>query len=99
MLQIGLQIWVAFNLLIRVPIRVAIKFFKIQSDKLDIADSIAFFASGYCFIGLGIGALVAGEVEETGVAVACIVLFGGILLFMTGAWLYVYITEKREKKK
>jgi hypothetical protein len=39
-----------------------------------------------------------GEVD-TGLAVACIVLFGGIFLLIAGVWLYVQIKEIREKKK
>ena len=63
MLQFWLWVFLGINLLIRVPIRIAIKMFKIQSVILDIADLIAFLASGFCFVGLCIGALVAGEVE------------------------------------
>lgn len=98
MLQFWLWVFVGINLLVRVPIRIAIKAFKIQSDILDIADLIAFLASGFCFVGLCIGALVAGEVE-TGLGITCIILFGGILLFISGALFYVEIKERRENKK
>ena len=98
MLQIGLQIWVAINLFIRFPLGIIVKVFKIENDIIDIADLIAFLASGFLFVGLCIGALVAGEVE-TGLGIACIILFGGILLFITGAFVYVHFKEKREKKR
>lgn len=98
MLQIWLWIFVGINLLIRLPIRIAIRFFKVQNDKLDIADLASTLATGFCFVGLCVGALLSGEVD-TGLAIACIVLFGGISLFISGVWLYVQIKERREKKK
>lgn len=93
-----LCVFVGINLLIRLPIRIAIRLFKVRNDKLYTADLISTLAAGFCFVVLCIGTLIAGEVD-TGLAVTCIVLFGGILLFITGAWLYVEIKERRNKKK
>lgn len=97
MLKFLLWVFVGINLLLRLPIRIAIRFFKVKNDKLDIADLISTLAAGFCFVGLCIGALIAGEVD-TGLAVACIVLFGGLFLFIAGAWLYVQIKEIRKRK-
>lgn len=98
MLQFGLWVFVGINLLIRVPIGIAKRVFKVQNDKLDTADLIAFLASGFLFVGLCIGALVAGEVD-TGLAVACIVLFGGIFLLISGAFVYVHFEERKKRNK
>lgn len=98
MLQFWLWVFLGINLLVRLPIRIAIRFFKVKNDKLDIADIISTLAAVFCFVALCIGALLSGEVD-TGLAVACIVLFGGIFLLISGVWLYVQIKEIREKKK
>ena len=91
-------IFLGINLLVRVPIRIAIRCFKIASDSLAVWDLIATLAAGVSFLGLCICALIEGEIE-TGLAIACIVLFGGILLLITGAWLYVQIKERIENKE
>lgn len=91
-------LFLAINLLIRVPIRIAIRCFKIQNDKLYVADLIATLAALASFIGICICGLLSGEVES-GLAIACIVLFGGLFLLISGAWLYAQIKERREKKK
>ena len=98
MLQIWLWVFVGINLLIRLPIRIAIRGFKVQNEKLETYDLIATLAATFCFIGLCINALATGKVS-TGLAVACIVLFGGIFLLITGASLYVKFKEIIEKKK
>lgn len=98
MLQFWLWVFVGINLLVRLPIGIAIRFFKVKNDKLDIANLISLLAAGFCFVGLCIGALLSGEVD-TGLAVACIVVFDGIFLLIAGAWLYVQIKEIRNKKK
>ena len=98
MLQFGLWVFLGINLLVRVPIRIAIRFFKVNNDKLYTADLISTLAAGFWFVALGIGALIAGEVDS-GEAITGIVVFGGLLLFISGAWLYVEIKERREKKQ
>lgn len=97
-LYILIWIFLGINLLIRVPIRIAIRFFKIQNDALLTADLISTLAALACFLGMCITALILGVVN-TALAIACIVLFGGIYLLLSGAWIYAIIKEKKKKKK
>lgn len=93
-----LCLFVGINLLIRLPIRIAIRWFKVQNDKLYTADIISTLAACFCLVWLCIYALISAEVN-TGLATACIVLFGGIFLLISGAWLYVKIKERIEKMR
>ena len=98
MLEFWLWVFVGINLLVRLPIRIAIRAFKVNNDKLNTADIISTLAAGFCLVVLCIGALMSGEVD-TGLAVACIVLFGGLFLLIGGAWLYAEIKERKNRKK
>lgn len=95
MLKFLLWVFVGINLLLRLPIRIAKRGFKIKNDKLDTADLISTLAAVFCFVVLCIVALISGEVD-TGLAVTCAVLFGGIFLLIAGAWIYVQIKEKNK---
>lgn len=98
MLTIWLYLFVGINLLIRLPVRIAIRYFKIESDKLYTIDYIARLVVGFCFVGMIASAMIAGEID-TGLAITCIVLFGGGLLFLSGVAVYSYIKEKRDNNK
>ena len=98
MLQFWLWVFVGINLLVRLPIRIAKRAFKVQNDKLDTADLMSTLAAVLCFVGLCIGALIEGEVDSE-LAIACIALFGGLFLLIAGAWLYVQIKERKNKRK
>jgi hypothetical protein len=95
MKEVLLWVFVGINLLVRLPIRIAVRFFKVSNDKLDTADLISTIAAGLCFIGLCIALLFSGEIDTAG-AVAIMVVFGGPLLLIGGAWVYVKIKEKKK---
>ena len=97
MTMIWLWAFVGINLLIRLPIGIAKRIFKVDNEKLDTIDFISSIAVGFCFVGMGISGIIAGEVD-IGLAIACIILIGGITFFLFGVGVYVYIKEKREKK-
>ena len=92
-----LYVFLGINLLVRLPIRIAIRAFKVENDKLYTADLISTLAAGFCFVMMAIFALIEGDVD-TGLAVTCIVLFSGLFLLIAGAWLYSHIKERKENK-
>jgi hypothetical protein len=94
--EFWVYVFLGINLLIRVPIRIAIRLFKVQNDKLYTADLVSTLAATFCIVALCISALMSAEVD-TGLAVACIVVFGGLFLLISGAWLYVEIKERVKK--
>lgn len=72
--------FVVINLLIRVPIRIALMA-NPNNEKLAKVDLVALVVTGFNFIGIIICALTSGEIDSAS-ATACIVVFGGAMLLI-----------------
>jgi hypothetical protein len=86
-------LFLAVNLLIRVPVRIGLKI-NPNNEKLGKIDLIALIATGIIFIALIACALIEGEVES-GLATACIIVFGGAMMMIIVPLSLASIKERR----
>ena len=98
MTNVFLGIFVVIMLLVKVPVRIAIRVFNVKNKTVGTIDLVSTIAGVGSLIGMCVCALAEGKVDVGG-AVIFILLFGGIALFITGIWVWTTIKEKMMEKR
>ena len=95
MATILLGIFLDINLVVRIPVRIALKD-NPKNEKLCMIDIGLLLLTGIIFIACIVCALIEGELDS-GLAIACIIIFGGAALMIGIPFIIVIIKEFKEK--